>query len=109
MILAEWLVPLLKALKRHEGDQQTWSMELLCLVHSLWVCHIDKSSTSRYVSKVAGVWGCSNETWKYTIIGIKRIMELKKSTVFLRCIMTLGIDKCMSGTSIISGISGDFR
>lgn len=36
-------------------------------------------------------------------------MELTKITDFWRCIVTLGIDECMSDTSIISGISGDFR
>lgn len=40
-----------------------------------------------------------------TVTGIK----VMKNTVFLKCIGTLGINKCMSGSSIISGLSSDFR
>lgn len=41
--------------------------------------------------------------------GIKTTMEITKITDFLRCTVILEINKCMSGASIISGLSCDFR
>lgn len=44
-----------------------------------------------------------------TVTGIKITMEISKITGFLNCIVTVGINKCMSCTSIILDLSCDFR